>query len=149
MYKSRLCDLYKGNLSCGYAVPAFQLSPKPPNFKPAVLFVLTYMKFSGGIKLPVYLWLLFGTFSFAFVVIGLIRTVLKKYPYRHLFLFLSLISGALSLLAALAQTYVYVFRGDWAAIEDVFPALFAISATSAVIGIILNTVILLLNKKHE
>ena len=96
----------------------------------------------------VYLWLLFGALSFAFTIIGLARTVLNKRRFQSLLQFLSLMSGIFSLLAAFAQTYLYVLRGDWAAMEDVVPALFGISAICALLCTALNTVLFILSRKH-
>ena len=96
-----------------------------------------------------WVWLLLGAAALLLALINLSRAALKEHRGWQWLLFASLSCGALTLLFALRAVNYWLRKGDWAAIEDVVPALAMLCSAAAGLGIILNLLALWLHLRAE
>lgn len=96
-----------------------------------------------------YGWLPLGGTAFVLVLVNLMRAAMRKHGGWQVLLFASLSCGVLAVLCALRMVNSWLWKGDWAAIEDVVPAMSMVWTWALCLGIALNLLALWLHLRGE
>ena len=97
----------------------------------------------------VYGWLPLGGAALILPLVNLMLAAMRKHGGWQVLLFASLSCGALTLLCALQMVNSWLQKGDWAAIEDVVPAMSMVCTLALCLGIALNLLALWLHLRER
>ncbi|HHT21090.1 MAG TPA: hypothetical protein GXZ74_06605 [Tissierellia bacterium] len=90
-----------------------------------------------------FFWLPLGLLSFILAITNLVRTMAGSRHGWEVLVFLSLSSGLGTLVAEYFLVNRWVASEDWAALMDVVPSMSGVILVAAIIGVILNGIVLI------
>ena len=100
------------------------------------------MGFSG-------MWVFFGALAFFTAIGNLVGNINGNHNGGEFLMFVSLSSGLLALLAQYHMIGDWALAGDWSAIQDVAPHIGSILSWAVIAEILLNSVVVYLNRKES